>query len=391
MARTLTVLGSTGVIGTNTLSVVESMSAGEWSVVSLAAGKNVEKLAQQVRRHRPKFVSVADDTALSQLRALLSDFDQLPEFGVGEVGLSQAAEVQSDVVVTGIVGALGLRPTWLAIARGATIALANKETLVAAGDLVMPFARSKGAQIVPVDSEHAAIFQCLQGAAPSEVARYILTASGGPFRTWSLSDLAQASVEAALAHPNWVMGKKITIDSASLMNKGLEVIEAHHLFAASYDKIDVVVHPQSVIHSMVEYADGSVIAQLGAPDMRVPIQYALTFPVHEKSSWPRLDFTALSQLTFESPDTARFPSLRLAFEAGRAGGYAPCVLNAANEVAVEGFLQGRMTFLGMARLVEDVLSVCAPGQPSDLDDIFAMDDWARKTAHRIMEKGGWTS
>ncbi|WDL97351.1 1-deoxy-D-xylulose-5-phosphate reductoisomerase [Alicyclobacillus sp. ALC3] len=391
MARTLTVLGSTGVIGTNTLSVVESMSAGEWSVVALAAGKNVEKLAQQVRRHRPKFVSVADDTALSQLRALLSDLDPLPEFGVGEVGLGQAAEVESDVVVTGIVGALGLRPTWLAIARGATIALANKETLVAAGDLVMPFARSKGAQIVPVDSEHAAIFQCLQGGAASEVTRYVLTASGGPFRTWSPTDLAQASVEAALAHPNWVMGKKITVDSASLMNKGLEVIEAHHLFAAAYDKIDVVVHPQSVIHSMVEYADGSVIAQLGAPDMRVPIQYALTFPVHRKSSWPRLDFTALSQLTFESPDTARFPSLRLAFEAGRAGGYAPCVLNAANEVAVEGFLQGRMTFLGMAKLVEDVLSVCASGQPSDLDDIFAMDDWARKTAHRIMEKGGWTS
>lgn len=391
MARKVTVLGSTGVIGRNTLAVVESMQPGEWEVAALAAGTNVEELAEQVRRHRPKYVSVADGAALSALTSRLSELDTLPEFGVGEAGLCQAAKVESDVVVTGIVGALGLRPTWLAIERGATIALANKETLVAAGDLVMPYAQVRGAQIVPVDSEHAAILQCLQAGAAAEVSRYILTASGGPFRTWSFDDIARATVTEALAHPNWVMGRKITIDSASLMNKGLEVIEAHHLFAAPYDKIDVVVHPQSLIHSMVEYVDGSIVAQLGAHDMRVPIQYALTFPEHRPSHWPRLDFAKVSQFTFETPDTDRFPSLRLAYEAGRTGGFAPCVLNAANEVAVEGFLEGRMTFLGMARLVEDVLSVHAPGHPANLDDIFEMDDWARRTAHRIMEKGGWTS
>jgi 1-deoxy-D-xylulose-5-phosphate reductoisomerase len=384
----LTILGSTGVIGTNTLEVVEQL--GElYDVQCLAAGRNAALLAEQVKKFRPAYVSVQDETTLADLKQRLAGFAPQPEFLVGDAGLDEISRVPTDVVVSAIVGAKGLKPTWNAVARGAVVALANKETLVAAGDLVMPLARQTGARILPVDSEHSALFQCLHSGKGREVERYILTASGGPFRTWSMSDIEQATVEQALRHPTWNMGKKITVDSASLMNKGLEVIEAHHLFDAPYEKIHVVVHPESIVHSLIEFVDGSVLAQLATHDMRLPIQYALTFPNRVSSPWPRLDLLAVGALHFEAPDFERFPSLRLAYEAGRTGGFAPCVLNAANEIAVEAFLQKRISFLGMAKLVESVLERHIPGAPSELNDIVEMDNWARRSALATLDKGGW--
>jgi 1-deoxy-D-xylulose-5-phosphate reductoisomerase len=384
----VTILGSTGVIGTNTLEVLEHL--GESYVVrALAAGKNASRLAEQIRRFRPQYVSVQDESTLRELKEQLVGFDAWPEFFVGDDGLEQISQVPTDVVVSAIVGAKGLAPTWRAVERGATVALANKETLVAAGDLVMPLAAKTRAHIVPVDSEHSALLQSLHSGKPEEVSRYILTASGGPFREWSYEQLTRATVEEALRHPTWSMGQKITVDSATLMNKGLEVIEAHHLFQAPYSKIDVVVHPQSVVHSLVEFVDGSVVAQLATHDMRLPIQYALTYPNRRQSPWPRLDLLSVATLTFEAPDFNRFPSLRLAYEAGKAGGYAPCVLNAANEIAVAAFLSGRISFLQMAKLVESVLERHIPGTPSELNDIVEMDNWARRSALAMLEKGGW--
>jgi 1-deoxy-D-xylulose-5-phosphate reductoisomerase len=385
----LTILGSTGVIGTHTLEVVEQLG-GQYDVQCLAAGRNAALLAEQVKKFRPAYVSVQDEDTLAELKLRLAGWHPQPEFFVGDAGLDEISRVPTDVVVSAIVGAKGLQPTWNAVARGAVVALANKETLVAAGDLVMPLARRTGARILPVDSEHSALFQCLHCGQAREVARYILTASGGPFRTWPLSAIQQATVEQALRHPTWNMGKKITVDSASMMNKGLEVIEAHHLFDASYDKIHVLVHPESIVHSMIEYVDGSVMAQLATHDMRVPIQYALTYPNRTPSPWPRLDLLAVGALHFEAPDFERFPSLRLAYQAGQTGGYAPCVLNAANEVAVEAFLQGRISFLGMAKLVESVLERHIPGAPSELNDIVEMDNWARRSALAMLDKGGWS-
>lgn len=388
MPRSVTILGSTGVIGRNTLDVLDHLGP-DYEVVALAAGENASVLSEQIAKYQPRYVSVKDEATRQQLVSFLSGLDLKTEIGIGDEGLKTAGEVASDIVVSAVVGAKGLLPTWAAVKRGAIIALANKETLVTAGDLVMPFAEKHNSVILPVDSEHAALHQSLLAGRPNEVQRYILTASGGPFRTWTMEQLQTATVEQALRHPNWVMGKKITIDSATLMNKGLEVIEAHHLFQASYDKIEVVVHPQSVIHSMVEYVDGSVMAQLATADMRLPIQYALTFDERRKGPWSRLDFSAMSALTFEAPDLIRFPSLHLAFEAGRAGGFAPCVLNAANEVAVDAFLRGRMTFSGMAKLVETVLMQHPPGQPGSLEDLFEMDAWARKAAEINIGRGGW--
>ncbi|MCL6442003.1 MAG: 1-deoxy-D-xylulose-5-phosphate reductoisomerase [Alicyclobacillus sp.] len=388
MNTTVTILGSTGVIGRLTLDVIHHFSE-RYEVAALTAGRNMALFAEQIRVFRPRFVAVQDDEARQQLLALLGSDVQGLEVGVGEEGLVNAAALPSDIVVTAVVGARGLRPTWAALARGARIGLANKETLVAAGDLVMPFAASTGATIVPVDSEHAALFQCLLAGRREEVNRYLVTASGGPFRTYSPEAMAGITLEQALRHPTWTMGKKITIDSATLMNKGLEVIEAHHLFDAPYDKIDVLVHPQSVVHSMVEYQDGSVIAQLGSTDMRIPIQYALSFPERLISPWPAIDFLRLSSLTFEAPDLTRFPCLALAYEAGRVGGYAPCVLNAANEVAVAAFMEGRLPFIGIPEVIETVLSRYPAGTPSSVEDIVHMDAWARHAAQTTLEKGGW--
>ena len=391
LTRTVTILGSTGVIGINTLEVIDHLNAmgDDVRVVALAAGGNFRLLADQIRRYRPLVVSVTDEATAKELRLALPAGAKTAEVFIGEDGLREVAKLSSDTVVSAIVGAKGLVPTWEALQRGATIALANKETLVAAGDLVMPVAHSKNVQILPVDSEHSALFQALKSGRSSEVARYFVTASGGPFRTWDLERLSRATVDEALRHPNWVMGQKITIDSASLMNKGLEVIEAHHLFQASYDKIEVVVHPQSVIHSMVEFVDGSVIAQLATADMRLPIQYALTHDTRLSAPWPRLDVFQMSGLTFEHPDAERFPSLRLAYAAGRAGGFAPCVLNAANEVAVGAFLARRISFLGMAKLVESVLEIHSPGTPTSISEVLVMDGWARAAAEAKVQRGGW--
>lgn len=382
MGIRVTVLGSTGTIGRHTLDVIDSLGDA-YEVVCLAAGKNAERLAEQVHRFRPAAVAVQDDETASELKSRLSG-QVVPDLLIGESGLTSAGKVPADVVVTGIVGSRGLSPTWEAIGQGATIALANKETLVAAGDLVMDYAAAKGAAIVPVDSEHSALFQCLQGGLPQEVERFILTASGGPFRTWDKAAIERATVRDALNHPTWNMGRKITVDSASLMNKGLEVIEAHHLFGVSYDKIDVVVHPQSIVHSMIEFIDGSVIAQMGSHDMRLPIQYALTYPERRTARWPKLDLVQYGTLTFEMPDVNRFPALQLAFDAGKMGGYAPCVLNAANEVAVEAFLQEKIPFGAIPRIAASVLDRHQGGHPSTIEDVLSMDAWARETARSII-------
>jgi 1-deoxy-D-xylulose-5-phosphate reductoisomerase len=389
LAKSVTILGSTGTIGQQTLEVLDSLQ-GEYAVIALAAGKNAELLSRQIRRFRPNYVCVQDEQVRDILITLLADVSPLPEIWIGEDGLRRIAEVPSDIVVSSIVGARGLLPTWNAIRRGATVLLANKETLVAAGDLVMKEVENARALLLPVDSEHSALFQCLHGSKPDEVNRYILTASGGPFRSLSEDELRHVTAEQALRHPNWSMGKKITVDSATLMNKGLEVIEAHHLFNASYDKIEVVVHPQSVVHSMIEYKDGSVLAQLATPDMKLPIQYALTYPNRVASKWPKLNLLECSQLTFEAPDIQRFRSLALAYAAGRQGGYAPCVLNAANEVAVDAFLQGKISFLAIPSIVETVLEEHTHGVPTSVDDILAMDSWARRQTEAVIRRGGWS-
>lgn len=387
MAMSVSILGSTGVIGSLALDVLSSLDE-EYRVVSLAAGKNALKLAEQIRAVRPRYVSVQDEATYLELLELLPSGD-VPEIGIGDEGLIASATIPSDFVLSAIVGAKGLLPTWAAIRRGARIGLANKETLVAAGDLVMPYATECGSEIIPVDSEHSALFQSALAGRMNEIDTLWITASGGPFRTWSKEQMANIRLEEALQHPNWSMGRKITIDSASMMNKGLEVIEAHHLFKMPYDRIKVLVHPQSIVHSLVEFVDGSVISQMGTPDMRLPIQYALTYPERVISKRQRLNLIERAELSFEAPDFEKFPSLRLAYEAGRVGGYAPCVLNAANEVAVQAFMDRRIAFLEMARLVEDVVSLCAKGKPTAIEDIIEMDAQARRTALDLVEKGGW--
>lgn len=384
--KTISILGSTGVIGRLTVDVLQKLPE-TYRLRALAAGSNMTVLAQQIRTLQPECVAVAEESSRQALLADLADLPRIPEVLVGDEGLSVVADIPTDVVVSAIVGSKGLRPTWRALLRGATVALANKETLVAAGDLVMPLAAQHGATILPVDSEHSALFQCLQAGQQSEIGCYWITASGGPFRTWTSDALQHATIHDALKHPTWTMGQKITIDSATLMNKGLEVIEAHHLFAAAYDKIKVVVHPQSIVHSMIEYQDGSVLAQLGTHDMRGPIQYALTYPNRVEGVWPKLDLAAIGQLTFEEPDLQKFACLRLALAAGRAGGYAPSVLNAANEAAVAAALAERIRFSSIPAVVESVLEQHQSGTPHTVDDVLAMDEWARQRAEAIMKRG----
>ncbi|MBX6352324.1 MAG: 1-deoxy-D-xylulose-5-phosphate reductoisomerase [Thermoflavifilum sp.] len=383
------ILGSTGSIGTQTLDVIRSLRANGWNieVTVLAAGRRTDRLAQQIWEFRPRLVAVADQEAAEDLRRQLGDLRGM-EVHAGQRGMQEAAAYPSDVVVNAIGGAAGLLATWHAVRRGARIALANKESLVAAGELVMQEAARAGAAVIPVDSEHSALFQCLLAGRREEVEAYVLTASGGPFRTWDLDQLRQVKPADALCHPNWQMGPKITVDSATLMNKGLEVIEAHHLFGASYDMIKVVVHPQSVVHSLVAYRDGALMAQLGAPDMRIPIQYAITYPYRETSPWKRLDLAAAGALTFEPPNEQRFPCLRLAYDAGRAGTAATCVLNAANEVAVDAFLHGRLPFLGIPALIEAVLGKRAVPNPATVEDVWAIDAEARSDAREWLRERG---
>ena len=379
--RRLAVLGSTGSVGEQALAVAEAFP-DRYAVVALAAGRNVEKLAEQVRRFEPEVVSVADTAAADLLRKRLRRDDLDIECGAD--GLDAVATHSADLVVAGLVGAVGLRPTLAAIRAGRDIALANKEVLVMAGALVLREVRAHGVTLLPVDSEHSAIFQALAGQRREDVARLILTASGGPFRTWTPERIARATVEQALDHPNWDMGPKITIDSATLMNKGLEVIEACWLFDVLPQQVDVVVHPQSIVHSMVEFHDGSVLAQLGLPDMRVPIAVALAHPERLPLDWPRLDLAALGRLDFETPDRKRFPCLDLAYAALAADEAAPAVLNAANEVSVAAFLAGEISFPAIASANAEVLEAhvarATAATLRDLKDVAEADAWARDCA-----------
>jgi 1-deoxy-D-xylulose-5-phosphate reductoisomerase len=374
--RRLAVLGSTGSIGTSTLEVVGA-HPDRFQVTALAARANVDLLAEQVRRHAPRFVSVATEASARELRQRLGRTST--EVGWGTEGLLQAAsDSGADVVVSAIVGGAGLSPTMGAIAAGKDVALANKESLVMAGHLVTAEAKRRGVRILPVDSEHSAVFQCLGGRDGSQLRRIVLTASGGPFRTRPRATFASITPEEALKHPNWAMGKKITIDSATLMNKGLEVIEAHWLFHLPVTQVDVVIHPQSIVHSLVEFVDGSMLAQLGVPDMRVPIQYALTYPERRASAVPRLALESLSGLTFEAVDRERFPCLDLAYEAAQAGGSAPAVLNAANEVAVQRFLSRRIGFDEIPSLIRKALDAHPGRAVSTVEEVLEVDREVRR-------------
>ncbi|MBL0388948.1 1-deoxy-D-xylulose-5-phosphate reductoisomerase [Tumebacillus sp. ITR2] len=383
MSRTITILGSTGSIGTSTLDVVAS-HPDQYRVAAIAAGNNLDVLLKQIEQFRPELVSVATEEGA---RAVQDRFGSSVEVMVGQEGLvAVATHEAADLVLTAVVGAVGLLPTLEALKKGKHIALANKETLVAAGHLVTALAKEKGCDLLPVDSEHSAIFQCLNGERLTDVERIIVTASGGPFRDKTRDEMAQVTVKDALNHPNWAMGAKITIDSATLMNKGLEVIEAHWLFDMPYDKIDVIVHPESIVHSLVEFADGSMMAQMGAPDMRVPIQYALTHPTRLPGSYKRLNLLEANSLHFRAPDLDRFPCLRYAYDAGRIGGSMPAVLNAANEVANGMFREERISFLDIERVNAAVMErhdvLTNPG----LDDILSADAWARIAAREVAQK-----
>lgn len=385
-SRRLSILGSTGSIGASTLAVVEearSRDPDAFPIVAMVAGRDADRLADQARRFGARFAAVADPAAGPALKVALAGSGIA--CGAGPDAVIEAAAMEAEVVMAAIVGAAGLAPTLAAVRRGATVALANKECLVCAGGLFMATAAASGATLLPVDSEHNAIFQVLDRR--DRVERFTLTASGGPFRTWTRSEMARATPEQAVKHPNWSMGAKISVDSATLMNKGLEVIEAARLFAAGPDLLDVLVHPQSVIHSLVAYQDGSVLAQLASPDMRVPIGHVLAWPDRMSVAAKRLDLAAIGSLTFEAPDLVRFPALGLARAALSAGGGAPTVLNAANEVAVRAFLDRKLGFLAIADLVEETLDglVGAP-EPLDLAAAAALDGEARAAAEAALQR-----
>ncbi len=384
----IAILGSTGSIGCNTLRVVESLGTERFRVVALGAGHNVEILADQIAKHLPELVSVETEEVAHNLRARLFDRDiDLPRIIVGEPGLIEVAtHPQADCTVSATVGAIGFVPTLRALEAGKRVALANKETLVMAGELMTTAARASGAELLPVDSEHNALHQCLRGEKRSEVRRIILTASGGPFRTRTKAQMQQSTVSEALRHPTWNMGAKITIDSATLMNKGLEVIEAHWLFGFLPDQIGIVVHPESVVHSMIELVDGSVIAQMGVTDMRHAIQYALTYPERHACELPPLDLTALSALHFEPPDLDRFPCIALAYRALRAGGTLPAAMNAANEEAVQAFIEERICLTDIPLVIEAVMDGHNTQPATELAAILQADEQARLSAAHQIQK-----
>ncbi len=378
--KAITLLGSTGSIGTQTLDIV-AQYPDQFRLVGLAAGRNVEMLASQIRQFRPAIAAICIEEKLPELKQAIADLDPQPILLAGEAGVAEVARYgDAQTVVTGIVGCAGLLPTIAAIEAGKDIALANKETLIAGGPVVLPLVEKHGVKLLPADSEHSAIFQCLQGVPAGGLRRILLTASGGAFRDWPVEKLSEVRVADALKHPNWSMGRKITVDSATLMNKGLEVIEAHFLFGMDYDRIDIVIHPQSIIHSLIELQDTSVLAQLGWPDMRLPLLYALSWPERIYTDWEQLDLVKAGNLTFREPDHQKYPCMQLAYAAGRAGGSMPAVLNAANEQAVALFLEEKIQYLDIARCIEHVCDRhqsdnCA--NPS-LDDILAADQWARQ-------------
>jgi 1-deoxy-D-xylulose-5-phosphate reductoisomerase len=384
----VSILGSTGSIGCNTLRVVEALGGKRFRIVALGAGRNIDTLADQIARHLPQVVSVETEAAAHHLRALLFDRDiDLPRIVIGEEGLIEVATyAEADCVVSATVGAVGFVPTLRALEAGKRVALANKETLVMAGELMTRAAKQSGAELLPVDSEHNALHQCLRGEKHSEVRRIVLTASGGPFRKKSKSEMQEATVNEALHHPTWNMGAKITIDSATLMNKGLEVIEAHWLFGFQPDQIGIVVHPESVVHSMIELIDGSVIAQMGVTDMRHAIQYALTYPERHSCELPPLDLTTLAGLHFESPDLERFPCIRLAYRALGKGGTLPAAMNAANEEAVRAFIEERIALTDIPLVIEAVMDSHAPIPVRDLETILTTDRVARSAAQAEIER-----
>jgi 1-deoxy-D-xylulose-5-phosphate reductoisomerase len=389
--RGISILGSTGSIGCNALKVVEFLKEPEFRVVALGAGKNVEKMSEQIRRFQPELVSVETEECaellLEKISNLKSEISKTPKIEIGEKGLIAAAtHEQADTVVSATVGAIGFVPTLRALEAGKRVALANKETLVIAGELMTKAARENGAEILPVDSEHNAIHQCLRGEKRAEVRRIILTASGGPFRTKTRAEIERATVAEALDHPSWKMGVKNTIDSATLMNKGLEVIEAERLFGFGADEISVVVHPQSIVHSMIEMVDGSIIAQMGVTDMRHAIQYALTFPERKSCQLEPLDFSKLAQLTFEEPDTERFPCLNLAYRALKTGGTLPAAMNAANEIAVQAFLDGKIRLSEIALIIEAVMNRHETKSVENLEIILKVDRESRMQAEQEIEK-----
>ena len=381
--KNLVVLGSTGSIGTQTLDVVRQ-HPDMFHVSVLVANRSDELLEKQIEEFQPQLAVLSDEEAYTRLRQRYTGKTQLA--GGRQAVIEAVAYPEAQVVVTSLMGFAGLEPTLAALDAGKDIALANKETLVVAGELVMAKAKALGRAILPVDSEHCALFQCLQGQDRKAVEKLILTASGGPFRGRKAQELVDVSKTDVLAHPTWNMGQKITVDSASLVNKGLEVIEARWLYDVSYDQIQVVVHPQSIVHSMVQYQDGTVMAQLGCTDMRLPIQYALTYPDRVASNFPRVDFYELGKLTFEKPDMETFRGLKLAFEAGRIGGTMPCIMNGANEVAVEAFLRGQAGFLDIYRLIEKAMEAGTVEYKPNLEQLLAADKWAREYTKKQLAK-----
>ena len=380
--KTVAILGATGSVGTSTLDIVER-HPDRYRVAALTAACNVEALANAALRTQASLAVVADESRYAELKERLAGSDC--RAASGRDALCEAASGEAEWVMAAIVGCAGLEPVMAAVSAGKTVALANKEALVTAGGLMTEAAERFGTTILPVDSEHNAIFQCLGSRSCDDVRRLVLTASGGPFRTKPASVMANATPEQAVAHPNWSMGAKISVDSATMMNKGLELIEAHHLFGLPSNRIDIMVHPQSVVHSMVEFVDGSVLAQMGSPDMRIPIAHTLAYPERVESGAERLDLVRVGQLTFEQPDMVRFPALRLAREALEAGGSAPIVLNAANEIAVAAFLEGRIRFGEIAEMAENALARCSTVAPANIDDVIAIDAAARRDAQASLE------
>ena len=399
----ITILGSTGSIGTQTLDIVDELP-NKFKVVGLSAGKNIDLLTQQVKRHKPEVIAIKDENNLLDLKNNISNLglDKPPIILSGANGINTvAAWDTADIVITGIVGCAGLIPTMSAINAGKDIALANKETLIAAGSVVIPALKEYKSSLLPADSEHSAIFQCIQGLPnyknasfstgqiPNGLKAIHLTASGGAFRDWATEDLQNVTVKDATSHPNWDMGKKITVDSATLMNKGLEVIEAHYLFGTSYEDIKIIIHPQSIIHSMIELDDSSVLAQLGWPDMKLPILYAMSWPERFKTTWKELNLTEIGQLTFTKPDDLKYPCMKLAYSAGKYSGTMPAVLNAANEISVENFLKEKISFQEIPKFIEKACEKHLKdlNQSPKLEDILSIDNWARNFVEEEIKKG----
>jgi 1-deoxy-D-xylulose-5-phosphate reductoisomerase len=383
--KNITILGSTGSIGISALDVIEK-NPDRFQIVALTAGKNIRLLQMQIERFHPRIVAVGSNEKALRLRDILP-MKFRPRILGDDEGINEVAALESaDIVISAISGSAGLIPTLTAINAGKDIALANKETMVMAGDIVTKKARKKGIRILPVDSEHNAIFQCLQGQKKGNINKIILTASGGPFLNHSQAKLSDVKLQDALKHPNWKMGKKITIDPASMMNKGLEVIEAKWIFNLEMSRIEVIIHPQSIVHSMVEFIDGSVIAQMGIPDMRIPITYALSYPERIKNKYHFLDLTKIKKLEFQRADRKKFPCLDLAYAAGICGGTMPAVLNAANEIAVEAFISNTINFVDLSVIIDKVLNIHNPIKDPSLEDILDADKWARAKAKQLIER-----